>query len=83
MQDACYVVSPPPSCAIPVRQRGFYHDPVPSPRLATYFISPPAQPSCVPVPPPVPSTTHPVDRGTPTSFVAAPLHHPPDLAPEP
>ena len=38
MQDACPFVSPPPSCAIPIRQRGFYQDPVPSPCLATYFI---------------------------------------------
>ena len=76
MQDACPFVSPPPSCAIPVRQRGFYQDPVPSPCLATYFIPLLAQPSSVPLPPPAPSTTHNRSRGTPASLIAAPLHHP-------
>lgn len=67
-----------PSCEIPVRQRGFYQDPVPSPCLATYFTTPPVQPSCVPVPPP---PTHFLDRGTLASLVAAPLHHPSDSHP--
>lgn len=67
-----------PSCEIPVRQRGFYQDPVPSPCLATYFTTPLAQPSCVPVPP---LTTHFLDRGTLASLVAAPLHHPSDSHP--
>jgi hypothetical protein len=53
-------VSPLPSCAIPGRQRGsFIMTPCPRQCLATYFIPPLAQPSCVPVPPPsVPPTTH-------------------------
>ena len=60
MQDACLSCHRLPSCAIPVRQRGsFIMTPCPRQCLATYFIPPLAQPSCVPVPPPsVPPTTH-------------------------
>lgn len=53
MQDACLSCHRLPSCAIPVRQRGsFIMTPCPRQCLATYFIPPLAQPSCVPVPPP-------------------------------
>lgn len=60
MQDACLSCHRSPSCAIPVRQRGsFIMTPCPRQCLATYFIPPLAQPSCVPVPPPPsPFATH-------------------------
>lgn len=60
MQDACLSCHRPPSCAIPVRQRGsFIMTPCPRQCLATYFIPSLAQPSCVPLPPPsAPSATH-------------------------
>ena len=53
-------VSPPAIVRDPRPSEGlFYHDPVPSQCLATYFIPSLAQPSSVPLPPPpAPSATH-------------------------
>ena len=90
MQDACLSCHRLPSCAIPVRQRGsFIMTPCPRQCLATYFIPPLAQPTCVPVPPPPsPSAaTHCLDRGTPATFIATiPPEHPtrrPAVSPSP
>jgi hypothetical protein len=86
----------PPQCKMPAFRdtadrrarspsvRGaFIKAPCPRRALPPTSPSPLAQPSCVPLPPPPLPTTNLLDRGTPASLVAAPLHHTSDLAPDP